>query len=382
MVAHTVDSAEARQFRGHLREWVRSAVPESWSSRETRPLDERGRDELRREWSRSLWDAGYAGVTWPKEHGGMGLGPIEEFIFYEELALAGAPDAVDVVGKYLAGPAIIAYGTAAQKERYLEAILRGAEMWCEGFSEPGAGSDLASVSTRAEPVDGGFSVTGQKTWTSFAHAADKCYILTRSSRTERRHHNLSLLLLDMHQPGITVSPIQQISGRREFSDVFFDAAFVAESDLLGELHEGWHLAGLTGFRRVRAIREGLRRYAMIRQLVDMYRRCSQECTVMARRKGPEARGFIAETELLKWHVRRLAESQARGHDTDGPGSVVKMYWSELLQRVTHAGLSLSCPDHEKYWQLEYLESRPATIAGGTSEIQRNVVAERTVGLPR
>jgi alkylation response protein AidB-like acyl-CoA dehydrogenase len=382
MAAQSFDSDEAVDFRARFREWVTSAAPDKWARRATVPLNEPDEEELRRAWSFALWEGGFAGVTWPVEYGGLGLGPIEEFIFYEESARAGAPDAVDLVGKYLAGPAIVAYGTDVQKERYLERILRGADVWCEGFSEPEAGSDLANVSTRAERVDGGFIVSGQKTWTSFAHVADKCYLLAKTSWTERRHHNLSLLLLDMKQPGVAVSPIRQISARCEFNDVFFDAAHVADSDLLGELNQGWHLAGLTGFRRLRAVREGLRRYIAIRHLVDMYRRCLAECPTSRRRSSPDAEKLAGQTELLKWHTRRLAQAQARGQQTDGPASVIKVYWSELLQRTTHAGLALHCAEHGDYWRLEYLESRSATIAGGTSEIQRNVIAERSVGLPR
>lgn len=382
MPAKSLDSDQAVAFRNRARAWASSAVPERWAQRASKPLSERDADELRRAWSSALWEGGFAGIAWPVEFGGSGLGPIEEFIFFEECARAGAPDAVDVNGKYLAGPAIIAYGTDYQKDRYLEPILRGEEFWCEGFSEPEAGSDLANVSVRAEPAEGGFAITGQKTWTSYAHLADKCYLLAKSSKTRPRHHNLSLFLIDMKQPDIVVSPIRQISGRSGFNDVFFDGAFVPDSDLLGDLHEGWHLAGLVGFRKLRNAREGLRRYVLIRQLATRYEACLRTCEITQRNGNPDAGGFLRSAELLKWHVRRVCESLARGEIADAPIAVVKIYWSELVQRIAHAGMVLHCAEHEDFWRDEYFESRSATIAGGTSEIQRNVIAERVIGMPR
>jgi hypothetical protein len=317
MPAKSLDSDDAAAFRDRVRAWVTSAVPQRWTRRASEPLSEHEADELRRDWSSALWEGGFAGIAWPVEFGGSGLGPVEEFIFFEECARAGAPDAVDVNGKYLAGPAIMAYGTDHQKERYLEPILRGTEFWCEGFSEPGAGSDLASASVRAEPAEGGFTITGQKTWTSYAHLADKCYLLAKSSKTKPRHHNLSLFLLDMKRPGVVISPIRQISGKLGFSDVFFDSAFVSESDLLGELNEGWHLAGLTGFRKLRHAREGLRRYVLIRQLADRYGGCLRTCAA-APRGNPDPATLLGQAELLKWHVHRICEGLAQGELADGP----------------------------------------------------------------
>jgi 2,5-diketo-D-gluconate reductase A len=232
------DEAGAEEFRRTVREWLCGAVPAAWA-RDREALTPEQVHTALQEWDHALYDAGYAGLAWPAEYGGRGLGPVEEVIFYEEAARANAPEGFGRVGRILAGPTIIVAGSDEQKARYLPRILDGSEIWCQGFSEPGAGSDLAAVRTSAVRVDGGYRISGQKTWTSFAEEARRCLMLVRTSTGERPHHGLTFLLMDMEQPGVEVRPITQINGDREFSDVFVDDVFVPDEDRVGPEGQGW-----------------------------------------------------------------------------------------------------------------------------------------------
>jgi alkylation response protein AidB-like acyl-CoA dehydrogenase len=379
---HTLAGPAAGSYRDRLREWLETAIPLQWRQRDEHPLTIDAEHELRRHWGRRLFAAGYAGLTWPREFGGQGLGPIEEFILYDELARADAPESLDTIGKYLAGPAIIHRGSDAQREKYLRKILSGDEIWCEGYSEPGAGSDLAAASTVAKPIEGGYRITGRKIWTSFAAVADRCYLLAKTSPTLPRRHNLSVLLLDMHQPSVQVRPIKQISGAAYFNEVVFDGARVEAADRLGPENAGWELVGMTGpFRRVRFVRDGLRHYSELRDLAARFRECAQQhCPA----DGSVARAdrFVERVELYRWHLMRLTELQANERDWFGPASVIRYTGTELSQQITEAGLALACPRDGAYWRLRYLDRRSATISGGSVQIQRNVVSTAVLKLPR
>lgn len=368
-------------FRDRVRAWAASALPAAWRDPAQDPATFEGHLARRREWDALAAAAGFVGLSWPTEYGGLGLGVVEEFIFYEEAARAGAPDMLNFIGFDLAGPAIIAYGTHEQKASLLPRILSGEDLWCEGFSEPGAGSDLAATSTRAtfDPDRGVYVIEGQKIWTSLAQYADKCYLLVKTSTTERRHHNLSLLLVDMDQPGIEVRPIRQITDDHEFSEVFFQGAVAGPEQLLGQENGGWVLAGLTGLRRDRRIFDALRRYVVVRRLVDRL------VAGASGRSGRElAADLEAEVELLNWHIRRCTEMSAAGLDTTSSSMILRLVWSELWQRVVAAGLAHAAADadSEAFWRREYLHARSVTIAGGTVQIQRNVIANRVLDLPR
>src|SRR5689334_17090588 len=230
------DDADEARFRSELRAWIDANLP----------ADQRGGrggaqrfEEFGREWSRKLFDAGYAGLTWPKEYGGAGAPYSYQAIFYEEMAAAGAPPHVGVIGLGMAGPTIMVHGTDEQKRRYLPKILSGEEIWCQGFSEPDAGSDLAAARTRAEQRDGVFVVNGQKVWSSFAHIADFCILVTQSDPDGQRYRNLTYLIVDMHAPGVEVRPLRQITGDAEFNEIIFTDVEVPAEHLLGELGQGW-----------------------------------------------------------------------------------------------------------------------------------------------
>jgi alkylation response protein AidB-like acyl-CoA dehydrogenase len=383
------DTPEEAGFRKTLRAWIAANLPEELRGH---PGGERRFEELGRAWSRRLSEAGYAGLTWPTEYGGGGASYTRQAIYLEELALAEAPGHVGVIGLGMAGPTIIAHGTEEQKRRYLPRILSAEEIWCQGFSEPGAGSDLAAVTTRAELDASGtrFFVNGQKVWSSFAHLADFCILLARSDPASSRHDGLTYLIVDMHAPGVEVRPLRQITGEAEFNEIFLDDVAVPRGNVLGEIGAGWQVAmttllherGTLGFALTAALEVG------VRKLV-----------ALARERGiadPLLRDRIAlewvELQALRYtNYRALTKLVQTG--VPGPeGSVSKLRWSEANQRLTKLALEVLAGDSQLadgdgdgavgYWQYQQLRSRGNTIEAGTSEILRTIVAERVLGLPR
>lgn len=371
----TFDSREAAQFRAGLREWLSDAVPTEW--REHGPaLEESRKQETRRDWERAIWAAGYAGLSWPAEYGGCGLGPVADVIFYEECAIAHAPPELDTVGKFLAGPAIIENGTDEQKKRYLRKILSATEMWCEGFSEPSAGSDLAAVRTTASFDGSVYRIEGEKVWTSHANLADHCYLLARTAPDAPRRENLTVFLLDMHQPGIHISPIRQITGESHFAQVHFDGATAKPTDVLGKVNDGWRLSTLTGFRSARQSVDAMRRYVEMMTWVDQYETCLAECGVT----GTSAGSLRERLHVLRWHTMRATETLASGRSWYPLYAMMKLTWSELMQDIATAGDQLQCPTHFEYWRHCFLESRASTIYGGPIQIQRDVIAKRVLSM--
>jgi alkylation response protein AidB-like acyl-CoA dehydrogenase len=379
------DTPEEATFRAELRTWLEENLPEDLQGHRGGAARFDGPEM--RAWSRALHDAGYVGLTWPEEYGGGGAPYTHQAIFLEEMARAEAPPHVGVIGIGMAGPTIVAHGTEEQKSRYLERILSAAEIWCQGFSEPGAGSDLAGVRTSALVEDGAFVVNGQKVWSSFAHLADFCILLTRSDPESSRHAGLTYLIVDMHAPGVEVRPLRQITGEAEFNEIFFTDVRVPAENLLGEIGGGWQVAmttllherGTLGF----ALQATLE--VQIRKLVGL-----------ARDRGADqlqrdriAREWIELQALRYTNYRSLSVLVKTG--LPGPeGSISKLVWSEANQRVTKLALELLGPDaaladgnapYGGYWQYQQLRSRGNTIEAGTSEVLRNIVAERVLGLP-
>ena len=380
------DTPEEAAFRAELRSWLEEHLPEEFQGH--RGGAARFDGPAMREWSRALYDAGYAGLTWPKEYGGGGAPYTHQAIFLEELARAEAPPHIGVIGLGMAGPTIMAHGTEEQKARHLAPILSAEEIWCQGFSEPGAGSDLAGVRTSARVEDGHFVVDGQKVWSSFAHLAHWCLLLTRSDPESTRHAGLTYLIVDMRSPGVEVRPLRQITGESEFNEIFFTGVEVPADDILGEVGGGWQVAmttllherGTLGFALQAALE------VQVRKLV-----------ALARDRGADQlqRDRIAhewsEMQALRFtNARALSQLVKTG--LPGPeGSISKLVWSEANQRVTKLALELLGPDaalaeenapYGGYWQHQQLRSRGNTIEAGTSEILRNIVAERVLGLPK
>lgn len=376
MTAIAFDDPVAVTFRHELKEWLDGALPGLGVVDGAHATD--ASVDLGRRWDKMLFEAGYAGLSWPESYGGRGLGVVEEVIFYEECARAGAPDGFSRFTQHMLGSMLIEFGSESQRTAYLPGMLTGDEIWCQGSSEPGAGSDLAAVSTTADRVGDTYLVSGRKTWTSYAHLADRCWLLAKTDRQARIHHNLSLLLLDMRQPGVAVSPVRQITGASGFNEVSFDAAIVAVEDRVGAENEGWSLIGWT-LARERGVYQSMRRYLEVSGYLRQAMQCQQEVGDGQHRI---ARDLEDRLELVWWHVVRCVEETAMGRDTRAAESVLKLYWSQLWQRIAAFGYELGCEQHRDYWRDVYLYSRSTTIWAGTSEIQRNIIAERMLGMPR
>ena len=374
------DTPEEAEFRAELRAWVDANLPED--KRGGRGGAQRFEDPFIREWSRKLYGAGYAGLTWPKEYGGQSAPPSFQAILYEELAAVQAPTHVGVIGLNMAGPTIIAHGTEEQKSRYLQPILAADEIWCQGFSEPDAGSDLAAARTRAERRGEVYVVNGQKVWSSFAHIADFCILVTQSDPEAERYRNLTYLLVDMHAPGVEVRPLRQITGEAEFNEIFFSDVEVPVENRLGDEGDGWQVA-MTTLLHERATLG----FALTATFDALFGRLLEETE--GRDPTPLVRDALArewiELQALRYtNYRALGTYQRTG--VPGPeGSGVKLRWSEANQRLTKLARELRGPDgilDDGWWNHQQLRSRGNTIEAGTSEVLRNIIAERVLGLPR
>ena len=385
------DSPEQAAFRTEVRAWLRANVPEG-------PGPDRTEERVvfGRRWQATLHEGGYAGLTWPREFGGRGAGVIEALIWGEEYARAEAPNLIQLsVGTSLVGPTLIHHGTDAQKERYLGPILRGEEVWCQGFSEPGAGSDLAALRTRGDVEGDEIVVTGQKIWTSFAQHSEWCILVVRTDPESQRHRGLSFLLVDMRSPGITIRPLVEMTGEAWFNEVFFDGVRVPRENLVGELHRGWDVV-MTTLNVERGTASAHERLQMqFRKLVELARRTPRGSGTAAddpviRQKLGE---FASELMILRMTGYRNATKLEHGEEPGPEGSVLKIFWSELDQRIKDTALEIlgeaalvpggdPAAVDDGFWQHELLWSRAATIYAGTSEIQRNIVAQRALGLPR
>jgi alkylation response protein AidB-like acyl-CoA dehydrogenase len=377
-------SAADEAFRREVREWLHDNLEGEF--KEARGLGGPGREhegfELRRAWERRLGEAGWIGLGWPTEHGGRGASLVQQVIFAEEYARARAPARVNHMGENLLGPTLIAFGTRQQRERFLPPILRGEELWCQGYSEPDAGSDLANVATRARLEGDEWVIDGQKVWTSLAQWADWCFVLCRTDPHARpKHKGLSFLLVPMRQPGIEVRPIVQMSGGSEFNEVFFAGARTAEENVVGAVNGGWRVAtALLGFER------GV---STLGQQVGFEREL-EEVIVLARSTGRLADPLVRLRLVDAWVGLRIMRWNAlRTMSADVPGpeaSISKLFWSTWHQRLGElaadiCGVGLDLPSREPLRRL-FLFSRADTIYAGSSEIQRNVLAERVLGLPR
>jgi alkylation response protein AidB-like acyl-CoA dehydrogenase len=387
------DTPEEAAFRADLRSWLADNLPADWADRN--PHVGRFDVDEARAWSKKLYDAGYVGLTWPKEYGGGGAPHTHQGIYLEETARIGAPDHIGGIGLGMAGPTVIAWGSDEQKKRYLTPLLSGEEVWCQGFSEPGSGSDLAGARTRAELDGDEWVVNGQKVWSSWAHIADWCILVVRSDPDAEKHRGLSFLLVDMHTPGVEVRPLKQITGDPEFNEIFFTDVRVPRESMLGQPGEGWNVAmttllherGTLGFALTAALER------QINNLIRLARQPGVDGRVPA--DDPVVRDEIAaawiDLQALRFTNYRSLTTLAKTGVPGPEGSVAKLHWSETNQRVTKLALSLqglaSQLDGDGaiwdgFWQYQQLRSRGNTIEAGTSEILRNIIAERVVGLPR
>lgn len=388
---------EEEAFRATVRVWLEGNLPSGWGTPAYRPPETPAEQvTFARAWQRTLYDGGWAGITWPKEYGGRGLGIIDQLIYNEEYARVRAPDILALkIGLSLVGPTLIACGVPWQKERFLASILRGDEIWCQGFSEPNAGSDLASLKTRAELRGDEFIVTGQKIWTSVARHADWCMLVVRTNPEGPKHKGLTFLLVDMNSPGITVRPLREMTGEAWFNEVFFDELRVPQANVVGEVNGGWNVvmttlaherAGTTPHVRLQAEQRLLARLAQRTERNG----ASAAADPIIRQKIAQ---FAIETAVLRYTAYRNVTMIQRTGVPGPEGSVLKVFWSELEQRLKDTAIEILGPVgllprgearavDDGFWFYELLWSRSATIYAGTSEVQRNIIAQRVLGLPR
>jgi alkylation response protein AidB-like acyl-CoA dehydrogenase len=374
------DTPDEAEFRAGLHAWIDENLPPE--KRGGRGGALRFEDPFLREWSRKLHEAGYAGLTWPKEYGGVGAPYSFQAILYEELAAAQAPPHVGVIGLSMAGPTIIAHGTEEQKARYLQPLLAAEEIWCQGFSEPDAGSDLAAARTRAERRGDVYVVNGQKVWSSFGHIADFCILVTLSDPEAPRYRNLTYLLVDMHAPGVEVRPLRQITGEAEFNEIFFTDVEVPIENRLDDEGNGWQVA-MTTLLHERATLG----FALTATLDGLLGRLLQDAG--GRELDPRLREAIAgewiELQALRYTSYRALGTYERTGVPGPEGSGVKLRWSEANQRLTKLARELGESGgilDDGWWNHQQLRSRGNTIEAGTSEVLRNIIAERILGLPR
>jgi alkylation response protein AidB-like acyl-CoA dehydrogenase len=381
-----------RRLQDEIRGFLAAERPDA--ARLPRPLDDRM--ELLRAWQARCYEAGYVGRAWPLEFGGGGRPAAEQIIIDQELAAAGAPEFANVVGLDVLGPSLLRFGTDEQRRRYVPAILAAEEIWCQGFSEPDAGSDLASLRTRAEERDDHFVVSGQKTWVSWGQFARWCGVLARTGDAASKHRGISMLIVDMRAPGVELRPMTQITGHAEFCELFLDDVVVPRANLLGELGDGWRIAMHTlGHERGTA---ALPRQVKLRTWLDRAVRVAAERTVDGEPllDDPGAQRALARAlvgvEVLRHHAYRTVGEFVRGGVVGPDSSSVKLLMAEAEQRLAATVLDVLGPtlehaepeavDENDFWYETYLYSRAASVYGGTQQIQRSIIADRVLALPQ
>jgi alkylation response protein AidB-like acyl-CoA dehydrogenase len=372
---------EEEAFASEIRAWLRANVepPPAFSSTE---------DELEwgRRWQARLAADRWVGIQWPREYGGRDATPVEVALYNVEYARSRAPQPVNRVGINLAGPTLLAHGTEAQRQQWLPSILDASELWCQLFSEPGAGSDLASLTTRAMPVDGGWLLTGQKVWTSYARQARWGICLARTTPLDDapKHKGISYLVVDMQTEGIDVRPLRQITGEAEFNEVFLDGVFVPTDHLVGDLNQGWAVANTTLAHergtsfpfKEQVVHEGY--------LDELFALASDRGRLDDVDIADALTQAFVELRILRLHNWRTLSRLGRGTQPGPESSIVKLAWTDMTQHLSDAALDVLDADAPLAgpWSRQWLWSKAASIAGGTSEIQRTIIGERLLGLPR
>ena len=384
-------SAEQLEFQQEVRSWIAKELP--------RPFTDEVRDsahdadslvEMRRRWQKKLNDAGYLGMRWATEWGGRGATEVEEAILHAELNRADAPIVPNFLGISLLGPALIHHGSEEQRRRFIPKMLSADEIWCQGFSEPSSGSDLASLRTRAEPDGDDFRITGQKVWTTFGPWADWIFVLARTDPDDR-HGGISFFLVPIDQEGVEMRPLKQITGESEFGEVFFDGALARREHLVGQLGEGWRIAmTVLGYERGAST---------LASPADYERQLGGLVTALKERGGLEQPAvrekigkLVVENEVMRANGLRTLANIAAGIAPGPESSIEKIFWSEYHQRMTDTAVELLGPQGmlearsprsrpEVDWAYQYLWSRAGTIYSGSSEIQRNIIAKRVLRMP-
>jgi alkylation response protein AidB-like acyl-CoA dehydrogenase len=386
-------SPEQEAFRKEVRAWLEANLPDELRGRSF-ASSRADRDEVAklRAWQKTMADAGFVGMEWPREFGGHGASIVEMVILYQEMARAESPQLVNRGGVSMLGPTLMKYGTPAQRTRFLPKILTAEELWCQGFSEPNAGSDLANLQTRAVRDGDAFVVNGQKVWTSMAHVADWCFLLVRTDPNAPKHKGISFLLVDMKTPGITIRPLRQMTGEAEFNEVFWDNVRVPAENLVGRLNEGWGVA-LTTLAYERDLLTFIRHISLrnaLHRLVRLVRERGRGDDPVVRQK---VAGLWIGEQALQLNAYRSLTRILRGGQPGPEGSTSKLFWSQLDQDLAQvatevigpasqlAGESAWAPD-EGQWEFYALLAQASGIRAGTTEILKNILGERVLGLPK
>ena len=388
-------SAEDEQFRQEIANWLQVNLTGEFEKLRFRggPGDEHTFPEERKVWEQKLAEGGWTCVGWSKEYGGRGCSIEQQVIFFEEYARAGAPGRVGHIGEGLAGPTIIAFGTDEQKKKYLPGIVAGTELWCQGYSEPSAGSDLANVKTKArfDKEQNKWIINGQKVWTSLAHESDYCFVIARTDLDSVAHKGLGFFLIKMDQPGIDIRPIEQITGTSEFNEVFFDEAQCEADDIVGAPGEGWKVAmGLLGFERgVSTLGQQMQFQNELDEVIRVAKSNGAAQDPAIRQRIAEAH---AELKIMRYNSMRILSGQS---GSDGglqkEALIYKLFWSTWHRGLGELAMDVLGPECEilegapyslSRLQSMYLFVRADTIYGGTNQIQRNIIAERGLGMPK
>jgi alkylation response protein AidB-like acyl-CoA dehydrogenase len=389
-------SPEDRSFRDELRGWLAEHLP-GWAHGRRRGMAEPAgeRLELLKQWQRDLHGAGYLAIGWPRQYGGRGASLMQQTILGDELVRHRAPPLIGLMGVQMVGPTLIQWGSEEQKRRFLPRILRADDIWCQGYSEPGAGSDLAALSTRAIREGDSFVVSGQKIWTSNAQIADWMFCLVRTDPAAPKHQGISYLLIDMRSPGIRVRPLVQMTKDAGFNEVFLDEVRVPAENLVGELHQGWAVANTTLVHE----RNMLGSSTATQNLFEGLLRVARQATRGARpaTQDPVVRQRLAQlkidVEAMRFHALRNLTATLRGRPPGIEASITKLVTCELNHRIAESALELlglagplyrgsAHATDDGFWPYELMFSLGLIIGGGTAQIQKNIIAQRGLGLPR
>jgi len=369
---------EELQFRDELRAWLQANHPGQ------PPKGSEAEFQFRRDWQRRMQQDRWAGLSWPVEYGGRGASLMQSAIFNQEMVALRVPAPANILGLVMGGPVVIAHGTEAQKKRFLEPILSADEIWCQGFSEPDAGSDLASLKTRAVKVDGGWQINGQKVWTSFAHTAKWCMLLARTDPAAKKHSGITYFLMDMEQPGVQARPLKQVTGESEFNEVFIDNAFVPDENVVGQPGDGWKvgIATLMHERAGLSLGSAVAIQIELRELAQLIRETGQDRDPAIRQRFGDL-CVRAETMRLNG-ARGLSQAIRQGYP--GPeGSITKIQWADINQAITEFAAEVRGIEGvlaDSPWTYRLFRARGNSIEGGTTEIQKNILAERVLMLPK
>ncbi|RKQ29988.1 acyl-CoA dehydrogenase family protein [Oceanobacillus halophilus] len=377
------------RFRLELRNWLEENLPTSW------PKEEEAYISFLKNWQRTLAEGGWAGITWPEKYGGRNATLMQEIIYHQEMVRADAPPSINYVGIHMVGPTLMQIGTEEQKERFIKKLLTGEEIWCQGYSEPNAGSDLSAIKTSALKDGDRWLINGQKVWTSYGHIADRCFLLARTSQVPgKKHKGITVFLLDMNQPGVEVRPIVQLDGRQEFNEVYLTDAVCSDADIVGEVDKGWQvMISLMLHERAGIGAEVFTLEKQFNNLVAMtkeYKVDGKSLIEDANIRQKMADLYARSRGAILNYYRNLTNTLKNGQP--GPeSSIDKLLVSELTKEMLEFAVSIQGPHGilwkedapiNSRWQEKYLYSYGTTIGGGTSEIQRNTIGERVLGLPK